>query len=49
MLQYDTYEKENLKYPKKKSEFAEPEIFLGFEIDLDFQKSRCRLKGCIKN
>jgi hypothetical protein len=22
-----------------------PEIFLRFETDLDFQKSRCRLKG----
>ena len=24
--------------PEKKSRFAEPEIFLGFEIDLDFSK-----------
>ena len=32
-------------YLGKKSRFAEPEIFLGFEIDLDFQKSGCRLKG----
>ena len=32
-------------YLEKKSRFAEPEIFLGFEIDLDFQKSGCRLKG----
>ena len=34
---------------KKKSRFAETEIFLGFErdldLDLDFQKSGCRLKG----
>ena len=34
----------------KKSRFAEPDIFQGFEIDLDFlkhldfQKSGCRLK-----
>ena len=32
---------------QKKSGFAEPEIFLGFETDPDFtnQKSECRLKG----
>ena len=30
---------------EKKSTFAGPEIFLRFEADLDFQKSRCRLKG----
>ena len=30
---------------EKKSRFAGPEIFLRFEADLDFQKSRCRLKG----
>ena len=43
MLQYENYEKEYL----KKSGFAEPEIFLGFETDPDFtnQKSECRLKG----
>ena len=33
--------------PRKKSRFAGPEIFLRFETDLDFQKSRCRLKGRI--
>ena len=32
---------------KKKSRFAEPEIFLGLEIDLDFKKSECRLKGWV--
>ena len=31
--------------PRKKSRFAGPEFFLQFETDLDFQKSRCRLKG----
>ena len=31
--------------PRKKSRFAGPGIFLRFEADLDFQKSRCRLKG----
>ena len=31
--------------PEKKSRSAEPEIFLEFEIDLDFQKSGCRLKS----
>ena len=33
--------------PSEKSDFAEPEIFLGFETNLDFsnQKSGCRLKG----
>ena len=30
---------------EKKSRFAGPEIFLRFEADLDFQESRCRLKG----
>ena len=30
---------------EKKSKFAGPEILLRFETDLDFQKSRCRLKG----
>ena len=30
---------------EKKSRFAGPRIFLQFETDLDFQKSRCRLKG----
>ena len=32
---------------EKKSRCAGPEIFLRFETDLNFQKSRCRLKGCI--
>ena len=27
--------------------FAETEIFLGFETDLDYQKSGCRLKGLL--
>ena len=31
--------------PKNKFRFAGPEFFLRFEADLDFQKSRCRLKG----
>ena len=32
--------------PEKKSRFAKPEFFLGFETDLDFsnQRSGCRLK-----
>ena len=30
--------------PEKRSRSAGPEIFLGFEIDLDFLKSGCRLK-----
>ena len=31
--------------PEKKYRSAGLEIFLGFKIDLDFQKSGCRLKG----
>ena len=30
---------------EKKSRFAEPEFFIGFETNLDFKKSGCRLKG----
>ena len=30
---------------EKKSVLAGPEIFPRFEADLEFQKSRCRLKG----
>ena len=33
---------------EKNSRFAGPEVFLRFEADLDFQKSRCRLKGLKK-
>ena len=33
-----------IQVPKQKNRFVEPEIILGFEIDLDFQKSGCRLK-----
>ena len=33
--------------PRKKSRFAGPEVFLRFEADLDFQKSRRRLKGWV--
>ena len=36
-LYYKPEKNPGAKPEKKKSRFAEPEIFLGFEIDLDFQ------------